>query len=83
MNEHPAARTRVFFRRVFISRLEIAGIYHVPHDAPRIYLCYPLRLRDLIGRYWRVGLAAIRGDRIRVAAANPAARLAHWMVSAD
>ena len=77
------ARLDVLLRRVFISRLEIAGMYGVPHDSMRVYGCYVLRLKDLIARYWRVALATGRGKRVEVAEANPTARLMHWLASAD
>src|SRR5262249_19327181 len=77
------SRLRLVFSRLFVPRLEIAGMYGVPHDSSRIYLCYLRRWWDLMTRYWRVWLDLSRGRRDELMDANQAARLAHWIVSSD
>lgn len=49
--ENPVDKGRIFLRRLFLPRLQMAAIYSVPADSLRIYACYPHRLFYLLFSY--------------------------------
>jgi len=49
-------------RRVFPSRRELAAFYAVPPDGLRVWLYYPVRLKDLTARYARLVWGRLWGD---------------------
>jgi hypothetical protein len=50
----------LFLKRVFPSREEMSRMYQAPSDSPRIYFYYPVRIRDLLLRYGRLGWQLMR-----------------------
>jgi len=49
--EGAAAKMVRFWRRLFVSRQMLATIYSVPPDSWRIFLYYPVRIKDLLVRH--------------------------------
>jgi hypothetical protein len=71
-------------RRILLPREMMAGMYPVPAHSRRIYLYYPVRLKDILVRHstsvWRLA----RGDAKSLAAAghtNKVTALRDWLMS--
>ena len=62
-------RVSLFLKRVFPSRQEIAIMYPVLPGSLRVYMYYPVRIKDLLFRYGRgaFGLARKDEDALRLA----------------
>lgn len=73
------ARLRFLIRRLFLSRAGMAAVYHIPEDSPRIWLAYLWRPVDLVGRYGRTALRALRGERGSRAAWQREVWLERWL----
>lgn len=57
------ARLRLVVKRLFPPRREIARLYHVRVDSPKIWCFYPVRLRDVVQRHLPTAWRLVRGDR--------------------
>ncbi len=71
-------------RRVFPSRKELACLYCIPPDSPRIWLYYLVRFKDLVQRYGPVIWRAARRDRQTMATLErdiDTAGLRDWMAT--
>jgi hypothetical protein len=44
-------KLRLYWKRIFPARADMAKIYSLPARAPRLLLCYPVRLKHLFLRY--------------------------------
>ena len=58
----PAEKTRLFFRQIFLAPEEMAEVYPVLPDSPRLLLYYPVRLKFLLTRHIRSILRAAKRD---------------------
>jgi hypothetical protein len=56
-------RVSLFLKRVFPSRQEIATMYPVLPGSLRIYMYYPVRIKDLLFRYGRGAFGLARKDK--------------------
>jgi hypothetical protein len=70
-------------RRLFPPRAELALLYGVPADAPRLPLYYALRLRDLARRYAAGAVALVARDPALAATAARHARLQRWITGGE
>ncbi|MBN1461622.1 MAG: nucleotidyltransferase family protein [Armatimonadetes bacterium] len=69
-------------RRLFPPRQEVARLYHMPYDSPKIWFFYAVRLRDVGRRHLPTLWRLVRGDgRTRALAeqANDEAALRRWL----
>jgi hypothetical protein len=57
-----AEKIRLFFRQIFLPPEEMAEIYPVLPDSPRLLLYYPVRLKFLLGRHIHSILRAVKRD---------------------
>jgi hypothetical protein len=72
------------FRGIFLSRQVMALKYHVHPNSLRIFLYYPVGLKDLLQKYGRLGMHLIRHDaqvRSRAEGQNEANALRNWLFS--
>lgn len=72
-------------RRAFPSRQEMACLYCIPSDSPRIYPYYLIRLKDLTERYVPVVWRTVRRDpQIQAAVRHEisTAAIRHWLATA-
>lgn len=75
----PLASAVALWRRVFVSRGELALLYGIPQRSPRLLVYYAVRIRDLVVRYAGAARALVAGDPgVRDEAARHA-RLASWV----
>jgi len=73
-----------FVRRIFRAREEMARMYPVASDSTRIYLYYPVRIRDLVVKHGRQAWRLWRGDKemkILLKAEQDLAPLKEWLMS--
>ncbi len=78
-------KATLFLRRAFPSSEEMARTYPAPSDSMRIYLYYPVRIRDLFLRHGRrVWQLFRRDERLRTSAerVNDGTPLRDWLMSA-
>jgi hypothetical protein len=68
----------IFLRRLFVSPRELATMYAVPHDSPRVSL-YRVHLKELVSRQWAVARALWRAHPQVAPTALRKARLASWL----
>lgn len=45
------SKIAIFIKRISLPREEIAHLYNLPTGSWRVYLCYPLRIKDLLVRH--------------------------------
>lgn len=69
----------LLWRRVFLSRSELAFLYGVPADSTRLPLYYALRLRDLLRRYSAAAWALNAGEPELAETAARHLRLQRWI----
>lgn len=55
-------RVSLFFKRIFLSRDELATKYPAPPWSPRIFLYYPVRIKDLFFDYGKASLGLMKKD---------------------
>jgi hypothetical protein len=72
-------KSGLFWRRVFLPRAELALLYGVPAESPRLPLYYALRLRDLMRRYATGARAIVAHDPMFTEAAARHVRLQRWI----
>ncbi len=68
----------------FPSRQVMSTMFPVPPHSPRIYLCYPQRWKDLLGRYGRLAWSLARRDQKTIARAQRQSQingLRDWLLS--
>jgi hypothetical protein len=75
----PREKAALLWRRVFVPRAELALLYGVPADSPRLALYYAVRLRDLLRRYAAGAWALSAGDPAVAETAARHARLHRWI----
>jgi hypothetical protein len=69
----------LLWKRIFLPRAELALLYGVPADSPRLPLFYALRLRDLLSRYASGAWALNAGDPALAEVAARHTRLTRWL----
>lgn len=82
--ERPGALLRFLRDRLFLPRKTMSLIYPVPADSWRIFLYYPVRVRDVLRRHGKTAWRTARGDcQARTAAAetNRITKLKDWLLS--
>jgi len=67
------------FKAVFLSPLTLSRVYSVAPGSPRVFLYYPVRLKDVLVRHSRAAWNVIRGDRETVQAAKRIDTLHRWL----
>lgn len=75
----PLSGLCALWRRTFIPRGELALLYGVAENSPRLGLFYAVRLRDLVRRYASAGWRLMYADTAVKLAAARHARLARWL----
>ena len=78
----PVDKAALLWRRVFLPRAELALLYGVPRDSPRLPLYYAMRLRDLARRYAAGAWALNAGDPALAEVAARHLRLQRWISGA-
>ena len=73
------AKISTLWRRIFISRADMASIYGVPEQSARIVLFYAVRLWDLLRKYARSAWALTVSNPQLAATAERHARLTKWI----
>jgi hypothetical protein len=76
---NPGEKAALLWRRVFLPRSELALLYGVSADSPRLPLYYALRLGDLLRRYASGAWALTAGDPAVAEAAARHLRLQRWI----
>lgn len=82
--ERPGALLRFLRDRLFLPRKTMSLIYPAPADSWRIFLYYPVRVRDVLRRHGKTAWRTARGDcQARTAAAetNRITKLKDWLLS--
>ena len=77
-------KTSLFLKSIFPSSEIMARTYSIPPDSPRIWLYYPVRLKDLVLRHGRTAWRLLRRDAETVALTereNRGIALKDWMAS--
>jgi len=72
-------KAALLWRRLFPPRAELALLYGLPANAPRLPFYYALRVRDLARRYARGAGALLTGDPLLAETADRHARLKRWL----
>ncbi|OAD23051.1 hypothetical protein THIOM_001124 [Candidatus Thiomargarita nelsonii] len=72
-------KLNILLKRVFPSPKEMAKMYHVPPDSPRLYLYYPVRLKEVLLRHGRKALRLLRRDKERVNLVERQVGLRDWL----
>ncbi|HRJ42452.1 MAG: nucleotidyltransferase family protein [Caldilineaceae bacterium] len=67
------------WRTVFLPKPVISAQYGVSVHSPRIYLYYPVRLKDVLVRHWRTAWQLYRGDNSLTPLARHKAMLLRWL----
>ena len=74
----------ILFRRIFLSRQVLAMKYHIHPNSLRIFLYYPLGLKDMLQKHGRLGWHLIHydaQDHSRANGQNEASGLRNWLFS--
>lgn len=84
----PSIRRRilVFLKGLFVSRNTMSRLYPVPENSIRIYLYYPVRIKDVLMRYGNDWWQLMRGDESKRAIAahtGERADLHDWLISTE
>lgn len=77
-----ASKARLVLARAFPSRAEMGFTYGVPAGSWKVPMLYPLRLGQLLGRYARPVMRAVRGDegsRASLDVEKERRRLVEWL----
>ncbi len=69
----------LLWHRFFLSREEMATTYSVAAHSPRLYLYYPVRVKDLLGRYMHKTWRMWRGDPTITTLTRNQAQLQQWL----
>jgi len=80
----PAGKISFIVKRIFLPREEMAMMYPAPADSWRIFLYYPLRMKDLLFRHGRPLWRLLRGDAETCCSAeklDEKFRLRDWLLS--
>ncbi len=72
-------KLRAFWHSLFLPKAILAKQYAVHPDSPKLYLYYPVRLKDMLARYWRVTLKLYRGDPALTPMAQRKTALQKWL----
>ena len=72
-------KARLLWHRIFMPRAELALLYGVPRDSPKLSLYYVRRLRDLMRRYAASAWALNVSDPALVETAARHVRLERWI----
>jgi len=75
-------KAALLWRRIFVPRAELALLYGVAQDSPRLPLYYAARLRDLARRYAARAWAMNAGDPALAEVAARHLRLQRWISGA-
>ncbi len=75
-------KAALLWRRVFVPHAELALLYGIPAESPRLPLYYAMRLRDLALRYTAGAWALHAGDPALAATAARHVRLQRWISGA-
>ncbi len=75
-------KAKLLISRLFISRQELANAYGVPLDSPRLYLCLPVRYRDLLTDCSQQLLRYLTGETEFKRDLDQRKRLVNWMEQA-
>jgi len=81
----PLARIRLILSRIFPPPAEMARLYPVLPDSPRILLYYPVRVKDVLLKHLRSGFKLMRGEPATVDSARLALMRTEqedWLVKA-
>lgn len=76
-------RARVLWRRLFISREEMAYIYPIPPGSWVLYGYYLVRVRDLIRYHGAAAWGLLHGDRELAETVRRRAALREWLFKPD
>ena len=74
-----SAKIGSFLESVSLPKTQIARMYGMSPDSPSIYLYYPVRLKDVLSRYWRMALHLFRGDPALTSLAKRKVILQNWL----
>lgn len=69
----------LFLKRAFLPPKEMARLYPAPPDSARIYLYYPLRIRELLLRHGDTAWRLLRGDEVTATLADRGNALRDWL----
>jgi hypothetical protein len=75
-------KARLVLERAFPSRAEMGFTFGLPASSWKVPMLYPLRLGQLLGRYARPVMRAVRGDeasRASIDVAKERSRLVEWL----
>ncbi len=81
-NPHLSTKIEIFWRRLFLSREDLAFAYSIATHSPWLYLYYPVRVKDLLGRYMHKTWRMWRGDPDMVAVVGHQDKLQRWLEQA-
>lgn len=72
-------KLRAFWHSLFLPKAILAKQYAVHPDSLKLYLYYPVRLKDMLARYWQVTLKLYRGDPALTPMAQRKTALQKWL----
>ena len=72
-------RISVLWRSLFVPTKFLAATYGLSPRSPRVFLYYPVRLKDLLKRYGSVVLRLLRRDPTLTGIAREVAMIQHWL----
>ncbi len=75
-------QTHEFWRSLFLPRSQMASIYAVPLDSPRLSLYYGVRLKDMLSTYWRIAFDLWGGTSTLTPIAQRKSDLLAWLMEA-
>jgi hypothetical protein len=81
-----AQKVGLAWKRLFLSRQNMALIYHVPPGSLRIWLYYPVRIWDLLKENSRQGWQLLRGDQHTLSQADQQDQvnaMVSWLLEGD
>ena len=74
----------MIWKSLWIPRADLAPLYRVPVDSWRLYLYYPVRIKDLVKRHGEIFRRAARADeatRVLLDRENRITALRRWVTS--
>jgi len=78
-SKSPVEKAAQLLKAVLPSPVVLRRVYGVPPGSPRVFLYYPVRLKDVIVRRTRVAWNMLRGDRETALAAERCDTLNTWL----
>ena len=72
-------RISALWRSLFVPTRLLAATYGLSPQSPRVFLYYPVRLKDLLKRYGSVVLRLLRRDPTLTRIAWGVAMIQHWL----